>query len=70
MFKSTHSGDETYLYVNKTTIKFKALDNTPPYYFCLGSVTNNEMSDISLKGTNKYDISTDHVFIGKENKYT
>ena len=35
-----YNGDNSYLYVNGTNICiFKVLDNTPTYYFCLGSVT-------------------------------
>ena len=50
------SGDESYLYVNKTEIcEFKATDNTSWYNFCLENVlqdfTKDEQSEISLNGT-------------------
>ena len=53
-FTMLYSGDENYLYINKTKIcKFKGLDNIAPYQFSLGSLSkdckNNKMNKISLK---------------------
>ena len=64
-----YSGDESYLYVNKTEIyKFKVKDNTRWYNLYLRSVskafTKDEQKEISLNGT-VYDFSVDHSSIKK-----
>ena len=63
-FSLPYSGDESWLYVNKTEIyKFKGKDNVTWYNFCLGSVskvfTKDYQSEISLNG-NAYDFLVDH----------
>ena len=65
-----YSGDESYLYVNKTEIcKFKANDNISWYNFCSASRSkdfrNDEHIEISLNST-LYDFSVGHSFIKKE----
>ena len=51
-----YSGDESYMYVNKTKIyKFEVKNNISWYNFCLGSTskdfTKDEQSGTSLNGT-------------------
>ena len=62
-----YSGDDSYLYVNKTEIyKFKAKDNISWYNFCLvresKDFTKNELKDIFLNGA-VYDFLVDHSSI-------
>ena len=69
-FSLQYSGDESYLYVNKTEIcKFKANDNISWYNFCSASRSkdfrNDEHIEISLNST-LYDFSVGHSFIKKE----